>query len=196
MKRIVIGITGASGTIYGVRLLEILQANPEVETHLVISHWAKANLKLEVPQYSLQALKQLADVTYSEKNMGAAIASGSFQHDGMVIVPASMKTVAAIASGLGDDLIGRAADVTLKERRPLLLVPRETPLSQLHLSNLLTLAQMGVAIIPPIPAFYNQPKTIQDLVDHTVMKLLDQLHLKNELVPRWQGLSEAQHATL
>lgn len=193
MKRIVVGITGASGTIYGVRLLEILQANPNVETHLVLSKWAKANLAIELPNYTPKSVKALADVTYSENNMGAAIASGSFQHDGMVVVPASMKSVAAMATGLGDNLIGRAADVTLKERRPLIVVPRETPFSQLHLRNLLTLAEMGVAIVPPIPAFYNHPQTIQDLVDHTVMKLLDQLHLENNLVPRWTGLNEARH---
>ncbi|KRK40550.1 UbiX family flavin prenyltransferase [Loigolactobacillus bifermentans] len=191
MKRIVIGITGASGTIYGVRLLEVLQANPQVETHLVLSKWAKANLAIELPDYTPKAVKALADVTYSENNMGAAIASGSFQHDGMVVVPASMKSVAAMATGLGDNLIGRAADVTLKEKRPLIVVPRETPLSQLHLRNLLTLADMGVTIVPPIPAFYNRPQTIQDLVDHTVMKLLDQLHLENDLVPRWTGFNEA-----
>lgn len=191
MKRIVIGITGASGTIYGVRLLEVLQANPQVETHLVLSKWAKANLAIELPNDTLKTVKALADVTYSENNMGAAIASGSFQHDGMVVVPASMKSVAAMATGLGDNLIGRAADVTLKEKRPLIVVPRETPLSQLHLRNLLTLAEMGVTIVPPIPAFYNRPQTIQDLVDHTVMKLLDQLHLENDLVPRWAGLNEA-----
>lgn len=193
MKRIVVGITGASGTIYGVRLLEILKANPNVETHLVLSKWAKANLAIELPNYTPKRVKALADVTYSENNMGAAIASGSFQHDGMVVVPASMKSVAAMATGLGDNLIGRAADVTLKERRPLIVVPRETPFSQLHLRNLLTLAEMGVAIVPPIPAFYNHPQTIQDLVDHTVMKLLDQLHLENDLVPRWTGLNEARH---
>lgn len=191
MKRIVIGITGASGTIYGVRLLEVLQANPQVETHLVLSKWAKANLAIELSDYTPKAVKALADVTYSENNMGAAIASGSFQHDGMVVVPASMKSVAAMATGLGDNLIGRAADVTLKEKRPLIVVPRETPLSQLHLRNLLTLADMGVTIVPPIPAFYNRPQTIQDLVDHTVMKLLDQLHLENDLVPRWTGFNEA-----
>jgi 4-hydroxy-3-polyprenylbenzoate decarboxylase len=193
MKRIVVGITGASGTIYGVRLLEILKANPNVETHLVLSKWAKTNLAIELPNYTPKSVKALADVTYSENNMGAAIASGSFQHDGMVVVPASMKSVAAMATGLGDNLIGRAADVTLKERRPLIVVPRETPFSQLHLRNLLTLAEMGVAIVPPIPAFYNHPQTIQDLVDHTVMKLLDQLHLENDLVPRWTGLNEARH---
>ena len=191
MKRIVIGITGASGTIYGVRLLEVLQANPQVETHLVLSKWAKANLAIELPDYTPKAVKALADVTYSENNIGAAIASGSFQHDGMVVVPASMKSVAAMATGLGDNLIGRAADVTLKEKRPLIVVPRETPLSQLHLRNLLTLADMGVTIVPPIPAFYNRPQTIQDLVDHTVMKLLDQLHFENDLVPRWTGFNEA-----
>lgn len=194
MKRIVVGITGASGTIYGLRLLEALKATPDVETHLVMSKWAKENLAVEHTGYTLKQVDQLADVVYDERDMGATIASGSFMHDGMVIVPASMKTVASIATGLGDTLIGRAADVTLKERRPLLLVPRESPFNQIHLENMLKLSKMGVEIIPPIPAFYNNPETIDDLINHNTMKLLDHLHIANDFGGRWQGLNQAKAA--
>ncbi|ANZ65127.1 3-octaprenyl-4-hydroxybenzoate carboxy-lyase [Secundilactobacillus paracollinoides] len=194
MKRIVVGITGASGTIYGISLLQALHAQPDVETHLVVSRWAKENLAVETPEWSLKDVQALADVVEDDRNLGATIASGSFQHDGMVIVPASMKTVAAISMGLADNLIARAADVTLKERRPLLIVPRESPFNQIHLENMLKLARMGVEIIPPIPAFYNNPKTIDDLIDHNTMKLLDHLHIQNDFQGRWQGLNEAKSA--
>lgn len=194
MKRIVVGITGASGTIYALRLLEALHTDPTVEVHLVMSRWAKENLAVEATGYTEAAVLALADVVHAEQNMGATIASGSFHHDGMVIVPASMKTIAAIAAGLGDNLIARAADVTLKERRPLLVVPRESPFNQIHLENMLRLARMGVEIIPPIPAFYTRPQTIDDLVDHTVMKLLDHLGLATTLSARWPGLAAAKQA--
>lgn len=193
-KKIVVAITGASGTIYGLRLLEALAADPSVETHLVMSPWAKENLAVEATGYTEKTVRALADVVYDDRDLGASIASGSFQHDGMVIVPASMKTVAAIATGLADNLIARAADVTLKERRPLLVVPRESPFNQIHLENMLKLARMGVEIIPPIPAFYNQPQTIGDLIDHNTMKLLDHLHLNNDYSQRWQGLAAAKQA--
>ncbi len=194
MKRIIVAISGASGTIYGIRLLEALHANPEVEVHLVTSPWAKENLAVEATGYNEAQVNALADAVYDPRNMGATIASGSFLHDGMVIVPASMKTVAAVASGLGDSLIGRAADVTLKERRPLIIVPRETPFNQIHLENMLKLARMGVEIIPPIPAFYQRPKTIDDLIAHTTMKLLDHLHLSPDSASRWPGLATAKQA--
>lgn len=194
MKRIVVAISGASGTIYGLRLLECLHQDPEVEVHLVLSRWAKENLAIEATSYTEKQVDALADYVYDERNMGATIASGSFQHDGMIIVPSSMKTVAAIATGLGDTLIGRAADVTLKERRQLIIVPRETPFNQIHLENMLKLSRMGVDIIPPIPAFYDRPKTVDDIVNHTVMKLLDHLHIDNELNGRWAGLQEAKQA--
>lgn len=193
-KKIVVAITGASGTIYGLRLLEALAADPSVETHLVMSPWAKENLAVEATDYTEKTVRALAEVVYDDRDLGASIASGSFQHDGMVIVPASMKTVAAIATGLADNLIARAADVTLKERRPLLVVPRESPFNQIHLENMLKLARMGVEIIPPIPAFYNQPQTIDDLIDHNTMKLLDHLHLSNDYSRRWQGLTAAKQA--
>lgn len=195
MKRIVVAVSGASGTIYGLRLLEALHAQPEVEVHLVMSPWAKENLAVEATGYSLAQVHALADFVYDHRNMGATIASGSFRHDGMVIVPASMKTLAAIATGLGDSLIGRAADVTLKERRPLIVVPRETPLNQIHLENMLKLAKMGVEIIPPMPAFYQQPQTIDDLIAHTTMKLLDHLKIANDLAPRWPGLAAAKQGS-
>ena len=192
MRKIVVGISGASGTIYGIRLLEALHQVPDVETHLVMSRWAKENLAIEKTGYTEKQVVALADFVHPEQNMGATIASGSFKHDGMVIVPTSMKTLASIATGLGENLIARAADVTLKERRPLIIVPRESPFNQIHLENMLKLAQMGVAIVPPIPAFYNQPQTIDDIVNHTVMKLLDQLHIETNLGSRLEGLANAR----
>lgn len=192
MKKIVVGITGASGTIYGIRLLEALQATPDVETHLVMSRWAKENLAVEDTGYTEAQVKALADYVYPEQNLGAAIASGSFIHDGMVIIPASMKTVAAVATGLSENLIARAADVTLKEQRQLIIVPRESPFNQIHLENMLKLAKMGVGVIPPIPAFYNNPKTVDDIINHTVMKILDHLHIENTVSSRWEGLANAR----
>lgn len=186
MRRIIIGVTGASGTIYAINLLQKLVQIPDVETHLVLSQWAKQNLTLET-DFSLKEVQAMADVTYNINDQGAAIASGSFLNDGMVIVPASMKTVAGIAAGFGDNLISRAADVALKEQRKLVIVPRETSLSVIHLENLTKLARLGVQIIPPIPAFYDHPQTIQDLVNHQTMKLLDALAILNHAAPRWQG---------
>lgn len=185
MKKIVVGITGASGTVYAVDLLRKLQVDPEIETHVIISNWAKENLKLET-DLKMSDLRALADVVYDNNNLGAAVASGSFLTDGMIIVPASMKTVAGISIGFGDSLIARAADVTLKEKRKLILVPRETPLNAIHLENLTKLAQLGVQIIPPIPAFYNHPETIADIINHQTMKLLDALGIENT-GRRWQG---------
>ena len=194
MKKIVVAITGASGTIYGLRLLEALKANPAVQTHLIMTKWAWENLAIEHTGYTKQGVLDLADEVYNERNMGAAVASGSFLHDGMVIVPSSMKTIASIATGMGDTLVGRAADVTLKERRPLLIVPRESPFNQIHLENMLKLSKMGVEIIPPIPAFYNNPQTIDDIINHNTMKLLDHLHIENQLSQRWQGLNQAHQS--
>ncbi|MDN6161813.1 MAG: UbiX family flavin prenyltransferase, partial [Atopostipes sp.] len=176
-KRIIIGITGASGTAYAIDLAKQLQNDPEVETHGVISSWAKQNLKIE-SSLSLHELENLFDYHYASNNMGAAIASGSYLVDAMVVVPASMKTVSAVACGFGDNLIARAADVVLKEQKKLIIVPRETPLSTIHLENLTKLAKMGVQIIPPIPAFYNQPQTNEDLINHQKMKLVDDLWIE------------------
>ena len=186
MKRLIVGITGASGTVYAVDLLKKLHEIPTVEVHLVMSTWAKKNLELETTM-TLKQLQALADYTYHINDQGATIASGSFLNDGMVIVPASMKTVAGITYGFGDNLISRAADVTIKEQRKLVIVPRETPLSVIHLENLTKLAKLGAQIIPPIPAFYNHPQTIQDLVDHQTMKILDAFHMPTKNDRRWEG---------
>lgn len=186
MKKIVVGISGASGSIYGIDLLEKLSKVTNVETHLVMSNWAKENIKLET-NYSVAEVENLADFVYDNQNLGAAIASGSFRVDSMVIAPASMKTVAGISIGFDEDLIMRAASVMLKEQRKLILVPRETPLSPIHLENLTKLAKLGVHIIPPIPSFYDHPKTIQDIIDHQTMKVLDSLGIKNKVGERWSG---------
>lgn len=184
-KRIVIGVTGASGIIYAIDLIKRLKADPTIETHGIISDWAKQNLKLE-SDVSLKEFEEMLDYHYSNRDLGAAVASGSFLTDGMVIVPASMKTVAVISMWFGDNLISRAADVTLKEQRKLVIVPRETPLNAIYLENLTKLARLGVQIIPPIPAFYSQPKTIDDLVAHQSMKLMDALGIENHVSRRWK----------
>ncbi|USQ68078.1 UbiX family flavin prenyltransferase [Companilactobacillus allii] len=186
-KKIVIGVTGASGTVYAIDLIKKLKKVPNVETHGIFSAWAKKNLQLET-DYSLEEIRNMLDFYYNDSDLGATIASGSFLTDGMVIVPASMKTVASIAVGIGDNLISRAADVTLKEQRKLIMVPRETPLNTIHLENMTKLSKMGVQMIPPIPAFYNHPKTIQDLVDHQTMKIFDALGIDSESTGRWEGI--------
>lgn len=186
MKKIIIAITGASGSIYGIDVLKKLSTLSDVETHLVMSDWAKENIKLET-NYTASQVIAMADKVYDNHDMGAAIASGSFKTDGMVIAPASMKTVAGIATGLDIDLIIRAAGVMLKEQRKLIIVPRETPLSAIHLENLIKLAKLGVYIVPPIPSFYNHPKTIQDIVDHQSMKVIDSLEIDNDFSKRWDG---------
>lgn len=187
MKRIVVGISGSSAPILGVRLLEVLAAAPEVETHLVISDTVAQTLAYEAPDWNLEALKSLATHHYPNSQIAAAIASGSFPTDAMVIVPCSMRTLAAIATGLSDNLLTRAADVTLKERRPLILVARETPLHLTHLRNMAAVTEMGGIIVPPVLAFYHQPKSIQDMIDHTVGKVLDLLKIPHALFHRWQG---------
>jgi len=183
--RLIIGITGATGAIYGVRLLERLRETG-VETHLVISRWGARTLLHETP-YSREQVESLATVVYAPGDMGAAISSGSFKTDGMIVAPCSAKTLAAIAHGFGENLIHRAADVVLKERRKLVLAVREAPLSDIHLENMLTLSRMGVVVLPPVPAFYNHPRTIDDLVDHTVSRLLDAFGLEVSGAARWAG---------
>jgi 4-hydroxy-3-polyprenylbenzoate decarboxylase len=184
--RLIVGITGATGVIYGVRLLECLR-EAGVETHLVISRWGARTLAHETP-YSREQVEALAHTSYAPGDMGAAISSGSFQTAGMVIAPCSAKSLAAIAHGFGDGLIHRAADVVLKERRKLMLVVREAPLSDIHLENMLKLSRMGAVILPPMPAFYNNPRSLTDIVDHTVARMLDQFAIE---VPggaqRWSG---------
>jgi flavin prenyltransferase len=184
--RIVVAITGASGAIYGIRALELLRDLP-VETHLVVSRWARVTIEQETA-YALADVRALADVTYAENDQAAAISSGSFRTRGMIVAPCSTKTLAAIATGFSHNLICRAADVTLKERRPLVLAVREAPLSSIHLRNMLTLADMGATILPPTPAFYTRPGSIDDVVEYTVVRMLDQLGLDVESASRWAGL--------
>lgn len=184
-KPLIIGITGATGIIYGVRLLERLK-EAGVETHLVISRWGARTLVHET-SHSREEVEALATAVYAPSDMGALIASGSFQAAGMVVVPCSAKTLGAIAHGVGDNLIHRAADVTLKERRRLVLVVREAPLSGIHLENMLTVSRHGGVVLPPVPAFYQHPKTINDLVDHTVGRVCDQFGFEYPGIERWSG---------
>ncbi len=191
MRRILTALTGASGAIYGIRTLEELRRSPDIETHLILSRWAEETISSET-DYSIAQVKGLADTVYEENDMAAAVASGSFPISAMLVVPASMKTVAAIAHGLADKLITRTADVCLKEGRRLILVPRETPFNLIHLQNLTNLAMAGALILPPIPGFYSKPKTIEDIVNHTVGKLLDQLGIEHSLFDRWPPETPAE----
>jgi 4-hydroxy-3-polyprenylbenzoate decarboxylase len=184
--RLIVGITGATGTIFGVRILQMLHGSG-VETHLVVSKWAARTLAHETP-YTLEEVQQMATHHYPLGNQGAAISSGSFVTLGMVVVPCSMRTLSSIAHGAGDNLIHRAADVILKERRKLVLVVREAPLNDIHLENMLKLSRMGVCILPPVPAFYNHPQTLDDMVNHVVMRTLDQFDLHLDMVNRWDGV--------
>jgi 4-hydroxy-3-polyprenylbenzoate decarboxylase len=184
--RIVVGICGASGSIYGLRLLERLRRHPEVEVHLILTEWGEKTLRLETGK-SAAELEALAHRTHPIENISSPLASGSFQTDGMVIAPCSIHTMSAIATGITDNLLTRAADVALKERRKLILLVRETPLHAGHLRNMTTLAEMGAIIAPPMPAFYNQPRTIMDLVDHSLDRVLDLLGLPEPETRRWQG---------
>jgi 4-hydroxy-3-polyprenylbenzoate decarboxylase len=188
-------MTGATGATLGVELLRRLQQHDDVETHLVLSKWARATIHLET-ELSARDVNGLADVVYSWDDQAAAISSGSYRVDGMVIVPCSMKTLAAIRTGYADGLIARAADVTLKERRRLVLVPRESPLSEIHLENMLGLARMGAAIIPPMPAFYNHPASIDDFVSHVVTRILDQFDIESPSAKRWNGVSDQKATNL
>ena len=185
MKRLIVGITGATGAVFGIRLLEALRA-AAVESHLVISKWGLQTIEHET-SYTPKQVRDLATVCYEPGNMGAAVSSGSFLADGMAIAPCSARTLAAVAHGIGDHLVHRAADVTLKERRKLVLLVREMPLSEVHLENMLKLARMGVTIMPPVPAFYNQPQTLDEVVDHVVARLLDQFGIEADFARRWTG---------
>jgi flavin prenyltransferase len=189
MTRIIVGMSGATGAPFGVRLLEALRGIPEVETHLILSSWARVNIERET-SYTVRQVIELADVYHKPGDQGAVLASGSYRTHGMIVVPCSMKTLAAIRTGYADNLITRAADVIVKERRRLVLVPRETPLSEIHLDNMLALTRLGVQIVPPMPAFYNDPRTIDDLIDHIVARILDQFDLPAPKARRWQGLHE------
>ena len=184
MKRLIVGLTGSSGVIFGVRLLEVLKPIPDIETHLILSKGAELTLRLETEK-SPAEVKALAEVVRNPRNLAASISSGSFPVFGMAVVPCSMKSLAQIALSLGDNLLARAADVTLKERRKLVLVPRETPLHLGHLRHMTAITEMGGVILPPMPAFYHAPKTIMDLVDQTVGKVLDQFEIEHDLFRRW-----------
>jgi 4-hydroxy-3-polyprenylbenzoate decarboxylase len=184
--RLIVGITGATGTIFGVRLLQMLHGSG-VETHLVLSKWAARTLVHETP-HTVKEVQALATQSYGVTDQGAAISSGSFVTLGMVIAPCSMRTLAAIAHGLGDNLIHRAADVILKERRKLILVVRESPFSEIHLENMLKLSRMGVVILPPVPAFYNNPQNLDDMVNHITMRVIDQFDIHLDVMNRWDGL--------
>ena len=185
-RRLIVGITGASGSIYGVRMLEMLR-DTDIETHLVMSRWGARTLVHETP-YSPEHVQRLADVAHPLTDQGAAISSGSFVTMGMVIAPCSARTLAAIAHGLGDHLVHRAADVVLKERRTLVLAVREAPLHEIHLENMLKLSRMGVVIAPPVPAFYANPSTIDEIVNYTAARLLDQFGIHIDMA-RWPGLN-------
>ncbi len=189
VRRIIVGISGSTGAIYGVRLLEVLTGMPDVETHLVASDASRLTITYETDR-DPDATLGLAHTTYDIRNVGAAIASGSFVTDGMVIAPCSIRTLAAVANSLNDNLLTRAADVCLKERRKLVMVVRETPLHAGHLKLMLRATESGAVILPPAPAFYHRPKSIQEIVDHTIGKALDQFGIDAGLYERWAGLPE------
>ncbi len=189
-KRLIIAITGATGAVYGVRLLQVLRDTPDIETHLLISDAGVLNLHQEL-EVSRKEVESLADVVHNVRDIGASIASGSFQSEGMIIAPCSMKTLASVAHGLSDNLISRAADVVLKERRRLVLMVRETPFNLAHLRNMTAVTEMGGIVFPPLPGFYHRPQTIAEMVDHTVGRVLDLFSIAHSLAPRWNGLRQA-----
>jgi 4-hydroxy-3-polyprenylbenzoate decarboxylase len=186
-RRLVVGITGATGSIYGIRLLQLLQGT-DVETHLIVSRWGARTLIHETP-FTLEAVRALATRAYADQDQGAAVSSGSFLTLGMVVAPCSMKTLSAIAHGQADELETRAADVVLKERRRLVLCVREAPFNEIHLENMLKLARMGVVIAPPLPAFYDRPQSLDELVDHSVSRVLDLFGIHLDVAERWRGLN-------
>ena len=188
-QRIIVGISGASGAIYGVRLLQALRTLPGIETHAVISDAGWLNITHELGLERTHA-PSLADVVHSIDHIGASIASGSFRASGMVVAPCSMRTLAAIAHGLTDNLLTRAADVMLKERRRLILLARETPLHLVHLRNMTTVTEMGAIVCPPVPAFYQKPQTVEDIVQHSLARVLDLLGLEQTLAAPWMGLNQ------
>jgi flavin prenyltransferase len=185
MRRLIVGMTGSTGAVFGIRLLEALK-HAEVESHLIISKWAQRTIEHET-RHTIEQVRALATVVHSQGDMGASISSGSFITEGMVVIPCSVRTLGGIANGYGEHLVHRAADVILKERRRLVLVVRETPLSEVHLENMLKLARMGVVMLPPMPAFYNHPQTVDDIVDHIVFRVLDQFGIAAPFAKRWDG---------
>lgn len=186
-KRLIVGVTGASGVAYSLRLLQVLHERPEIETHLVVSSAGILNIQHEL-DIKLTTLEALAEVTHDVRNVGASIASGSFQSCGMVIMPCSMRTLAAVAHGLADNLITRAADVMLKERRRLILMVREAPLNLAHLRNMTSVTEMGGIIYPASPGFYHRPQNIAEMIDHSISRILDLLELPHQFTSRWNGL--------
>jgi 4-hydroxy-3-polyprenylbenzoate decarboxylase len=185
-KRLIVAITGATGAILGIRALKVL-SEMGVETHLILSRWAKATISLET-DLKPEEVQRMASRCHSAEDMAATISSGSVWTDGMLVIPCSMRTLSGIRHGFGDSLVTRAADVVIKERRRLVLVPREMPLSEIHLENMLALARMGVSIVPPMPAFYNKPESVDDIVDHIVARALDQLGIEVPSAKRWKGV--------
>ena len=181
--KLVIGITGSTGVIYGVKILEILK-QLNIQTHLVITEWAKKCLAMET-DYKLDQLKSLSTEYSDDSNLASGISSGTYRHDGMIVIPCSMKTLSSIANGYDETLVARAAGVTLKESRKLVLVIRETPLTAINLENMLKLARLGIVILPPVPGFYTKPKSIEQIIDHTVGKCLDQFNIDHDLYKRW-----------
>ena len=192
MKRLVVAITGASGAMYGIRLLQWLRESAQVETHLMISDAGILSMHYELDM-KRKDVEALADVVHSVRDVGACVASGSFQSEGMIIAPCSMKTLGSVAHGLCDNLITRAADVMLKERRRLVLMVRETPFNLAHLRNMTAVTEMGGVIFPPLPALYQRPQSVSEMVDHTVGRVLDLFAIEHALVPRWTGLKPAPH---
>jgi flavin prenyltransferase len=192
-RRVIIGISGATGAIYGVRLLQVLKAAPDIESHLVMSKAAERTIAYET-EFTIAQVRAMADASYNIADIGATISSGSFHTEGMIIAPCSMKTLAAVANSLSIDLLGRAADVVLKERRPLVLMVREAPLHLGHLRLMVQAAEMGAIIVPPVPAFYNFPKTLDDIVNHTVGRVLDLFRIDVDIVKRWQGMQATARA--
>ncbi|GEK59949.1 phenolic acid decarboxylase [Marinococcus halophilus] len=188
--RLIVGISGATGAIIGIRILELLQQT-DIETHLVISAWGKTTIEFET-SFTVKEVEALADYSYSHKDQAAKLSSGSFQVDGMIVAPCSMKTIASIRMGLADNLLSRTADVVLKERKQLLLLARETPLNTIHLENMTELSRMGAIIFPMMPAFYNHPKNIQDTIDHLAYRTLDQYGISFTEAKRWNGIKEGR----
>jgi len=196
LERLIIGITGASAVVYGVRLLEVLARRGDIEVHLTISAsgaralWEELQIQVDINNFQLESLIGVSSarvIYHHESDIGAAIASGSFRTEGMIVVPCSMGTVASIAAGISRNLIHRAADVCIKERRKLVIVPRETPLSAIHLENMLKLSRLGVCVLPAMPGFYHFPKTVDDQVNFVVTKILDEFGIDTKLIRRWEG---------
>lgn len=192
MRRLIVGMSGATGAIYGIRILEVLSRLKDVESHLVLTRAAKMTIQVET-SYSVRDVEEMASVVHDINNIGASISSGSFRTEGMVIAPCSMKSMGGIAHSIGGDLLVRAADVVLKERKRLVLVARETPLHLGHLENMVALTRMGAMIFPPVPAFYHRPKTLDDVINQTVTRILDQFGIEVTLFERWSEKGMSRH---